>query len=102
MNPFWKTFFEELKERGHNASLFVFTLLCVSVVLIITTSCRIRLDHVMAFLPGLGVFAAAMVCVAWRRKRKRQRERAPIGPLSCDELRVARSKLTRDRNRKSA
>ena len=59
------------------------------------------LDQCIA--PTLLVLALWLVAWGWkaiRQERARRRERLRRSPLSCDELRVARSKLMKDRNAK--
>ena len=51
-------------------------------------------------LLALGMWLAACGWMAIRQARARRRERLRRSPLSCDELRVARSKLMKDRNAK--
>ena len=48
----------------------------------------------------LGMWLAAWGWMAIRQARARRRERLRRSPLSCNELRVARSKLMKDRNAK--
>ena len=54
--------------------------------------------------PVLAVMGGWLIVWGWkaiRRTRACRRERLERSPLSCDELRVARSKLMKDRNAKS-
>lgn len=103
MNPFWTNLSDNLKVCGRNAKFF----LCVVVaffgvpVLIAVISETGARDHILPALPWVGVFAVAWVAVVIRQARARRRERLERRPLSCDELRVARSKLMKDRNLKA-
>lgn len=102
MDPFWRTFSEELKARGRDATPFIFTLAglaCLLIAAAIVNESRL----VGLIAPGLpwvgaiaGVWAASRVILAIRRARKRQREHWERHELSCDEWRVARSKLKKD------
>lgn len=101
MNPFWKTFFEEFKDRGRDATPFLITVgVLVPVVLIAETNGM----HLTLVLPWVGVVLAAwmLIWLVWAigSSRKRRRQRWERHELSRDELRVARSKLLRDRNGK--
>lgn len=58
-------------------------------------------QYVVPVLPVLGLALVAWGWKAIRRARAQRRERLQRSPLSCDELRVARSKLMKDRNAKS-
>lgn len=57
--------------------------------------------YVAPALPALGLLLVAWGWKAIRQARARRRERLQRSPLSCDELRVARSKLMKDRIAKS-
>jgi len=52
---------------------------------------------ILPALAWLGLLAVGLVCLAIRQGRVRRRERLRRGPLSDDELRVARSKLRKPR-----
>ncbi|MDE3069039.1 MAG: hypothetical protein KGJ60_16025, partial [Verrucomicrobiota bacterium] len=49
-------------------------------------------------LPGVGIFAVALVWRTIRRLRARRRDRLTFSPLSRDELRKARSKLRKGKS----
>jgi hypothetical protein len=103
MKPFWGSLFEHLKDCGRNATIFVLALggLLSSLILIGIINESPLHDYIPQIVAGLGFVAACWICVAIRRIFARRREHPERGPLSCDELRVARSKLLKDRNRKS-
>ncbi len=96
MSPFWGEFFRELRGRGRNATIFIIALGAVLVLTCIGVaiySSELRIP-IIVFTSGPMIF---YVTVRWRRFRKlraRARLLQPLGPLSRDELRVARSKLT--------
>ena len=105
MDPFWRTFSEELKARGRDATPFIFTLAGLACLLIaaaiVNEVNESRLVGLIApGLPWAGaiavVWAARRVMLAIRRARKRRREHWERHELSCDEWRVARSKLKKD------
>jgi len=103
MNPFWKAFFEDFRERGRDATPFLFTLAALVGLLIVGAIFEeiVRdpavTDFMLQTLPWAGVvvvvWALILIVVAIRRARNRERERLERQELSCDELRVARSKL---------
>lgn len=108
MDPFWKTFFEEFKERGRDASPFLITLAAMFGLLLLgalAESCG-WFDHLAAAFPWVGTIAAVTV-LAWalaslRRAGKRRTERWERQELSCDEWWAARSKLKRNQKRNGA
>ena len=104
MGPFWKTLGEDLKDRGRNPTVFIIAVAVffglVGLIAIINQAGLTK--YIVPALPWMGVLAAAWAGMAIRRARARQRERLEHPPLSCDELRVARSKLVKGRNRKGA
>ena len=104
MGPFWSSLFDHLKHCGRNATLFILTL---AGLLVLTALAAVICDthlhkYLLPVLPGVILLAAAWVGVAIRRARARRRERLHRSPLSRDELRVARSKLMKDRKAKSS
>ena len=58
-------------------------------------------NYVIRALPGVGIFAVVWAGVSIRRARARRRERLGYQPLSFDEIRKARTKLAKDRSRRS-
>jgi hypothetical protein len=108
MDPFWKTFFEEFKERGRDASPFLITLAAMFGLLLlagIAESCG-WMDRLVAAVPWVGTIAAAAVLGWLVAAIRRARHHPPRGwerqELSCDEWRAARSKLKRNQNRNGA
>jgi hypothetical protein len=103
MDPFWKSFFEDFRERGRDATPFLFTLAALVVLLIVggifdeITRDPAVADFMRRALPWAGTIAVVGILVsvimAIRRARNRRRERWQRHELSCDEWRVARSKL---------
>lgn len=105
MDPFWKAFFGEFKERGRNVTPFLVTLpLLLGVVILVELAGRTPLgEDLLAILSGAGVLLVGVwIFVTICRNGSRQSERWERKELSDDELRVARSKLTGDRNRNRA
>jgi hypothetical protein len=100
MSPFWGSLFEHLMHCGRSATLFLLTLaglfilLCLAAILLSTEIYK----YFLPALPVIVLLAIAWVTVVIRRARARRRERLHWSPLSRDELRVARSKLMKDRN----
>src|ERR1035438_7305025 len=95
MSPFWGSFFGHLRDCGRNATLFMFALAgFFGVLALCAIVCQSEFRRfVLPVLPGLGLLAAAWICVVIRRACMRRRERLLRSPLSDDELRVARLKL---------
>ena len=98
MSPFWTSFFVHLKDCGRNATVFMITLAGLFILIVLTfLICENHLEnYVIRALPGVGVFAVIWAGVAIRRARARRRERLGYPPLSFDEVRKARSKLTKN------
>jgi hypothetical protein len=99
MSAFWISLCENLKHYGRNATIFFFALggFFILLALAAIINSAELLPFIVPLLPGIGLFAAAWAWVALRRTRARQRERLPRQPLSRDELRVARSKLLKEK-----
>jgi hypothetical protein len=103
MDPFWKSFFEDFRERGRDATPFLFTLAALVGLLIVgaifddLTRDPAVTGFMLRTLPWAGAIVAVVMVVlvvtAIRRARGRKRERWQRRELSCDEWRVARSKL---------
>lgn len=104
MGPFWKSLGEDLKDRGRNPMVFIIAVAVFfgldGLIAIINETGLTQ--YVTSSLPWMGVLAVVWAGTAIRRARARRRERLQHPPLSCDELRVARSKLVKVRNRKGA
>jgi len=101
MNPFWRSFFDEFKDRGRDATPFLFTLGVLVPAVFIAEANGLQITLA---LPWAGVLVVVWMLIwavgAICRHRRRRYDRWERRELSCDELRVARSKLLRDRNRK--
>ncbi|HEX4263250.1 MAG TPA: hypothetical protein VH597_02840 [Verrucomicrobiae bacterium] len=100
MSPFWGSFFENVKGRGPNATLFlvVVALLFLTVFVSLIPVGQDLLQCADAVIAGVVVFLVAWFCIAINKARARNRDRFSPRPLSCDELRVARSKLLRQKS----
>ncbi len=85
MNPFWNSVYDSFKDRRY-AALFLFALgaFVLSPIL----------------LPVMGLYFLGRGWSAFRLARANRRNKLRYSPLSRDELRVARSKLLKDRNLK--
>ena len=101
MGPFWTSLFEHLRHCGRSATLFILTLAALFILLFLAAIIYASQLHkyLLPVLPGIVLLALAWVGRVIRRARARRRERLNRSPLSRDELRVARSKLLKDRNR---
>ena len=93
----WKSFEECFRGCGRNAWLFMVALFTVLPMLLLINELQAYVPH---FLGGVGVLIAAWIGVVIYRNRADRRKTERLPPLSRDELRVARSKLTKDTNRK--
>jgi hypothetical protein len=98
MNSCWASFCEQLKRCGRHGTLFIFTLaalVALSIVVGIVQATELG-PYLLPLLTSVGLLALWRGVVLFRRAR--HRERTKFSPLSCDELRVARSKLVKDRD----
>jgi len=84
MNPFW-SMYDRFKDRRYGG-LFIFALSALVLLPIL--------------LPVIGLYFLARGWSAFRLARANRRNKLRYSPLSRDELRVARSKLLKDRNLK--
>ena len=107
MSPFWVGLFENLKERGRNATLFIvalaalFGVLLVSGVLSEILSSKDYGDYARIVLTLLGLAAVIWCGRACYRGFFGKYDRSNISRLSSDELTKARSKLLRNQKRGS-
>jgi len=98
MNSFWDNQYDRYKDR-HYAALFWSTLMGLFGALILGSFIAALLsefgmqDYFLDALPGAGILVLAWVFLKMRQARRRSREKLRHGPLSRDELRIARSKL---------
>jgi hypothetical protein len=98
MNSFWDNQYDRYKDR-HYAALFWSTLMGLFGVLALGAIIAGILsefgmqEYFLETLPGIGILALAWVFLKFRQARMRSHEKLRHGPLSRDELRVARSKL---------
>ena len=107
MSPFWAGLFDQLKDCGRHATIFLVGLAgCFGALIVGAIFSKVVNDQ--GFHPYLPTALAAigLAVVVWsfktvRRAFTRDRERLRHPPLSCDELRVARSKLLKNRDPKS-
>jgi uncharacterized membrane protein YbhN (UPF0104 family) len=98
MNHFWASFFVHLKDCGRNATLFMIALAGVFGLMLLTAA--LYENHLENYLIGVVSVAAIFMFVstiaAFVRARTRRRERLSHSPLSLDEMRKARAKLTKN------
>lgn len=100
MSHFWRGLFDHLKDCGRHGMLFLaglagFAFLLAAVAIVHTTGLD---EYLVRALPAIILLLVTWLCVVIRRWRARRRERLPRSRLSCDELRVARSKLVKRRS----
>jgi hypothetical protein len=106
MSPFWNMY-DSFKDRRYGglflACLVAFfgLLIFVAIVFTIIYSSNLQ-EYFLYALSGVGLLAAAWIWMFVRRARAGRRERLRYLPLSRDEMRVARSKLLKDRNPKKS
>jgi len=100
MSPFWASLFDHLKDCGRNATIFIITLGCLFVLIVVVAIiCANNLQqYLVRALPVLALLPLAWTWSAFRLARRRRHESNSRHPLSQDELRVARSKLTKVRS----
>ena len=100
MNHFWASLFDSLKDCGRNATLFLvalagfFVALTLAAILFGTGLYR----YIGPALPVIAILVLVWACVSIRRTLLNRRHRLRYPPLSVDELRKARTKLTRPRH----
>jgi hypothetical protein len=98
MNSFWDNQYDSFKDR-HYAALFWSTLMALIGLLALGVFIAAILSefgmqqYFLEALPGIGILFLAWAFLKFRQARIRSREKLPHGPLSRDELRLARSKL---------
>jgi hypothetical protein len=104
MAPFWTQFFEQIGRSARGASFnepkpFIISLLALAAVGLLAAAVSIDAlrRYVAQSLLFLGAALLLWFLFALYRARQRRRASARFGPLSRDELRVARSKLVKDR-----
>jgi hypothetical protein len=107
MSPFWAGLFDHLKDCGRNSTAFLGGLAGLFGVLVIGTIVS-KFVHeegsqpfIIVFGAGIALWMATWSIATLRRAFGRRRDRLRHPPLSCDELRVARSKLLKNRSRES-
>jgi hypothetical protein len=95
MNSIWNNVYDKVKDRRYGA---LFTMAAVSSLGAFVVG-KIVIEEVgpidlTPYLPGVLVLGVAMIWRQWRLSC-RPRQRLNFAPLSNDELRKARCKLTR-------
>ena len=97
MNHFWTSFFAHLKDCGRNATLFMIALPGVFGLMLLIAA--LYQNHLENYLFGvvsvIGFFMLTWAIAGVVRERARRRERLSGSPLSLDEMRKARAKLTK-------
>lgn len=103
MSPFWISLFDNLKDCGRNATLFIVTLgaIIFGLVVVLVMCMNDLHQYITPALPVASGLVMVWACVAFRRARARRRERLRYSRLSDDELRVARLKLIKSRSVRS-
>jgi hypothetical protein len=98
MNSFWDNQYDRFKDRRY-AALFWSTLMALIGLLALGAFIAAVLsefgmqEYFLEALPGIGILGLALGFLKFRQARIRSREKLTHSRLSCDELRVARSKL---------
>lgn len=97
MSPFWGSFFENVRGRGRNATLFLAVLAILFLTLLagMFQTSKDLLQYADTIVAVIVVFLGAWFCLAIHKARVHDRDRFQHRPLSRDELKVARSKLLR-------
>src|ERR1700742_2714310 len=100
MSPFWGSFYEHLKSCGRDATYFVLALAGLFIVLVATVIANSMnlFQYADQILAVFAVVVVVRLCLMANKIRKRGQERFRPRPLSRDEMRVARSKLLKDKN----
>jgi len=94
MNSSWNNWYDGFKDR-RNGGIFWSTLLAIIVSFVLAGVIGLfnLQTYFLYLLPGIGLFILACGFFTFRRAQAWRREKLPRGPMSRDELRVARSKL---------
>lgn len=98
MSSFWDNQYDHFRDRRY-AALFWSTLMALIGLLALAVFIAAVLsefgmqEYFLEALPGIGILGLAWAFLKMRQARIRSREKLRHGPLSRDELRVARSKL---------
>lgn len=100
MGPFWYHFFEQLRQCGRNATLFLLVLPLICALLSLGVALYVTgwYQYLWPGLAFLGVFGFYRCAIAVRRARARRGLRSQFSPLSEIELRRARAKLQKKRD----
>jgi hypothetical protein len=85
MNSFWGNLYDTFKDRRYG-------------VLFLVSLCALVLSPIL--LPVMGLYVLARGWSAFRLAQANRRNKLRYSPLSRDELRVARSKLLNNQNRR--
>jgi hypothetical protein len=98
MSHFWTSFFAHLKDCGRNATLFMIALAGgFGLMLLIAALYENHLENYLIGVLGiLASFALTSGIAGIARARARRRDRLGGSPLSVDEMRKARAKLTKN------
>ena len=102
MNPFWNNWYDQFKDRRYGA-LFLSAILAFFGLLALGffVNAVLRAFELEEYFPdvlaGIGLLGLAWGFFKFRQAQMRGRERSRHPPLSRDEVRVARSKLMKDR-----
>ena len=108
MNSNRNNLYDTFKDRRYGALFFgtflvLMGLLALGLMMVAIIGRRDLPADLLQVLPGVGLLVVALVWRRVRQERARQRrERLQHGPLSRDELRVARSKLMKDQTQKKS
>ena len=98
MSSFWDNQYDQFKDRRY-AAIFWSTLMALIGLLALGAFITVVLsgfglqDYLLETLPGIGILILAWGFLKFQQARARSREKLRRGPLSRDELRLARSKL---------
>ena len=98
MSSFWDHLYDNVKDRRYGvlflSALLTFFGLLVVAAFVETLLHKFRMqEYFWEALPGIGILGLAWGFLRFRQARIRSRKKLRYGPLSRDELRVARSKL---------
>ena len=100
MIPFWRYLYDHFKDRRYGALFLLTFFLGGGAMLVAAQLWRSwRPEYSRYVWPGLSIFGLALVLSAIRSFRSNRRNCWQRRPLSSDEMRVARSKLLRNRKR---
>jgi hypothetical protein len=107
MNSNQNNLYDTFKDRRNGGAFLLTILAFIGLLILGAVLGRIGgssdwFGYFPELLLGIGIFTLVFALASWCRRRAQRLEQLRHGPLSRDELRVARSKLMKDQNPKKS